>query len=563
MVKKRAERNQMIRNHRINALAVAVVFGVIGTVLFTQSHAATPPGFYVSPSGNDNNAGTSAAPFATFTKCRTAMRASSTVKTCYLMAGLYHPTNMGSGCTNNTNAIYLGSQDAGETWSYDPAAGYNTANIDGGATSASTGLEGGICIDTDNVTIDGLLLHHFRVNFIHVFGVNNTITNNIVHDSYDQPFVAAIKMDVISTGTRVTHNVVYNVASNGISAHSCNGGFGGCSGGITNDYIAYNVVYNYCYNDYDCGAVEFQDYDSPRSTNIQALYNYVWDGDLIGPNPPANDSEGIGGGRALYLDDGSSNVTYQGNIVTGKNELCIQIHGGHNDIYKNNICDIQTPTANQNIGNTGMSIVYSQESDHNTAGMAGNKADNNIIIGNDSHGGYGYDGDGTAPANPEVSNTAYHNYVTGPTTSCYSGGINFCGSAGRDSSPQNISNLFNTCPSDGADPWSFELNSNSPALAAPVSFPQPANDRSVLWGRPGFWGPPGYTIPHVGNKPSYNPCNATGPLVGDLNSDGKVNVTDLSILLTNWGTSNAVADINGDHMVNITDLSMQLSHWTG
>jgi Dockerin type I domain len=48
---------------------------------------------------------------------------------------------------------------------------------------------------------------------------------------------------------------------------------------------------------------------------------------------------------------------------------------------------------------------------------------------------------------------------------------------------------------------------------------------------------------------------------GDLNNDGVVNITDLSILLTNWGTSNQIADINNDGKVNISDLSIMLSHW--
>ena len=50
---------------------------------------------------------------------------------------------------------------------------------------------------------------------------------------------------------------------------------------------------------------------------------------------------------------------------------------------------------------------------------------------------------------------------------------------------------------------------------------------------------------------------------GDLNGDGRVNITDLSILLSNYGTTNAVADINGDGVVNIFDLSILLSRWTG
>jgi len=50
-------------------------------------------------------------------------------------------------------------------------------------------------------------------------------------------------------------------------------------------------------------------------------------------------------------------------------------------------------------------------------------------------------------------------------------------------------------------------------------------------------------------------------LPGDLNNDDTVNITDMSILLSNYGTTNSTADINGDGTVNILDLSILLSHY--
>jgi cellulase (glycosyl hydrolase family 5)/dockerin type I repeat protein len=50
-------------------------------------------------------------------------------------------------------------------------------------------------------------------------------------------------------------------------------------------------------------------------------------------------------------------------------------------------------------------------------------------------------------------------------------------------------------------------------------------------------------------------------IVGDLNNDGTVNIYDLSILLSDWGTTNATADLNNDGTVNIYDLSILLSNW--
>jgi len=56
-------------------------------------------------------------------------------------------------------------------------------------------------------------------------------------------------------------------------------------------------------------------------------------------------------------------------------------------------------------------------------------------------------------------------------------------------------------------------------------------------------------------------ASTIAPKPGDLNGDNLVNITDLSILLANWGTSNAVSDINKDGTVNIFDLSILLSNY--
>ena len=50
-------------------------------------------------------------------------------------------------------------------------------------------------------------------------------------------------------------------------------------------------------------------------------------------------------------------------------------------------------------------------------------------------------------------------------------------------------------------------------------------------------------------------------LPGDLNNDNVVNVTDMSILLSNYGTTNSTADINSDGAVNVLDMSILLSNY--
>lgn len=49
----------------------------------------------------------------------------------------------------------------------------------------------------------------------------------------------------------------------------------------------------------------------------------------------------------------------------------------------------------------------------------------------------------------------------------------------------------------------------------------------------------------------------------DVNGDNKVNLTDFSILLSFWNTSEASVDINGDGTVNLADFSILLFNWTG
>ena len=61
--------------------------------------------------------------------------------------------------------------------------------------------------------------------------------------------------------------------------------------------------------------------------------------------------------------------------------------------------------------------------------------------------------------------------------------------------------------------------------------------------------------------PGATPSSSPSGVIGDLNNDGTVNIFDLSILLSNWGTSDAAADLNNDGTVNIFDLSILLSHW--
>ncbi len=71
------------------------------------------------------------------------------------------------------------------------------------------------------------------------------------------------------------------------------------------------------------------------------------------------------------------------------------------------------------------------------------------------------------------------------------------------------------------------------------------------------------TINFTVTDPAPDPDPVTIP--GDLNGDGKVNVFDLSTLLSNWGRTGATksqGDVDGNGTVNIFDMSTLLANWS-
>jgi Right handed beta helix region len=64
------------------------------------------------------------------------------------------------------------------------------------------------------------------------------------------------------------------------------------------------------------------------------------------------------------------------------------------------------------------------------------------------------------------------------------------------------------------------------------------------------------------STPNSNPPPPAGK-VGDFNNDGSVNISDLSMLLSAWGTNNStiLTNLGQSGTVNITCLSIFLSHW--
>ena len=415
-----------------------------------DSAAPIVPAFYVSPTGSDANAGTLAQPFATLGKAQSAMQASSAIKTTYIRAGSYRLPDAG---------LTLGAADNGETWSYYPPDGVDSASLSGGSTAKGTGVNVAISVaNTDHVTIEGLTIQDFQYAGIGSGGgtKNLLVENNVLFNGYTAS--GSSNPAGIScygcANTTIAHNVIHDIAQFGVSVSNVNGD-------ISNLLVTGNVSYDTCTAIADCGSLYVQDVTA-TATNIRLTNNYVHDGNTFA-------SLGSGYGSALYADDCTSNVVESGNVLSGRNGAnTTLVHGGSNVHQTGNLTDLAS--YGQRIATFQTSSVSGCES----ATMSGNEYENNVVIG---AGGGGYALlSGSPKHTPTIVNNDYFSY-TGGTISSGSGSY-------ADTAPAHV------------DPeltgWAYAMSPASPVVASPVSFAPLV----------GGWGPPGYVVPQTGTPPS-------------------------------------------------------------
>jgi subtilisin family serine protease len=75
---------------------------------------------------------------------------------------------------------------------------------------------------------------------------------------------------------------------------------------------------------------------------------------------------------------------------------------------------------------------------------------------------------------------------------------------------------------------------------------------------PGLAGELGHGRIDVGAAVELGPI-APGP--GDVTNDGVVNVSDLLIVIADWGQVHSSADMNGSGVVDVSDLLLVIAHW--
>lgn len=281
---------------------------ILSSSVFAQNVSTSA--FYVSPTGSDSNDGvTSNTPFQTLERAQKAAQESS-IKTIYLRDGLY----------TRTTPLQLTAKDEGQSWLGYPG---ETPTLDGGNNTS----EAITVVSSKNITVRWLKIQNFaRIgikaqNSTQLFFDSNTIMN-IRSDGWNQGGI--VLLNGIADAL-VSHNHVENSGYSGLMSANIPSDFRGLV------RFEFNKILNTCLSVRDCGALYSDDraHDPAKPMGVVMKNNII--GDFGDPDT---------GGRAIYLDDNQSFAIVTDNIIYGKGDWPIQIHGGDHNLIRNNIFDI-------------------------------------------------------------------------------------------------------------------------------------------------------------------------------------------------------------------------------
>ncbi len=353
--------------------------------------AVAGPGFYISASGSDDGDGSSAQPFATFTRALSAMEGSS-IHTSYVESGTY----------NLTSTLNMGAADSGMTFTSAPNS---TAVLDGGGSlstliqlNGSTGvtLQGltfqntaantRAALDLNGASGNSVIANHFVNNGEALLVDNGSNNNTVSGNQFDNSSTSAVEVQNQSNGNLFDSNVV-----NGTGATNTTGGGFFVHGG-NNNTISHNLVENTSgigigIENWDSTTINVGNVItdnivqnsnmSSSTTDSGAIYelgrnnvntqSVISNNYISGPNVAASPGGHIIG---IYLDDNTSGVQVTNNIVANTIANAVQIHGGNDITIQNNIFDL---------GANGLSAVLFQDS---PADNGGPTMTNNLVVQN-------------------------------------------------------------------------------------------------------------------------------------------------------------------------------------
>jgi Right handed beta helix region/Protein of unknown function (DUF1565) len=223
--------------YRIASLIMAVAI-LLGNHIHTQAEGSA---YYVSPTGNDANPGTSSAPFKTFAKANSVLTAGSTLN---IYAGTY------------TEQLKISKSGTSSAWiTVKPLGGTVVIDMRNAATIA-------LSLAASYVTVSSLEIKNSADICVNLVGSNLTLDGLVVHDCASHGINANNSSQVKILNSRVYRTVLSN-ASRSISS--------GWGSGIKvrvsdNVLIQGNIVYN----NYGEGM-------GTRGTNVTIRANTVYD----------------------------------------------------------------------------------------------------------------------------------------------------------------------------------------------------------------------------------------------------------------------------------------------
>ncbi len=223
--------------YRIAALIVALAM-ILGNSIRTQAAGNV---YYVSPTGDDANPGTSSAPFKTFSKANSVLTAGSTL---YIYAGTYN------------QQLKISKSGTSSAWiTVKPVSGNVVIDMKNAGSS-------GVSVNASYVSLSGLEVRNSAAVCVNLVGTNLTVDALTVHECSDHGIQANNSSQVKILNSRVYHAALSN-ASRSISS--------GWPSGIKvrvsdNVLIQGNVVYN-----------NFGEGMGTRGTNVTIRANTVYD----------------------------------------------------------------------------------------------------------------------------------------------------------------------------------------------------------------------------------------------------------------------------------------------
>jgi outer membrane biosynthesis protein TonB len=344
------------------------------TVPPTAPSGLLSPAWFVSPSGNDSNAGTISAPFLTLPRAQAAME-TSTTKTTYARGGTY---NM----TASVNLNFSPVDDSGQSWLAYPGETPVLNN--------SGGLKAAFLISptsgyVKNVTIRWMTINGFQtgIDAQAASGLvldDNTITNTTSQDTNH----AGIYLHWNLSDSDISYNSVVGNTGPGIAVAS--GGTTEINSGLM---ISHNLVQNVDQGISDSGAIYIMD-RGHLSLNQQIVSNKI----INFGNAPG------GGTKGIYLDDQTSNVVVQFNQISGQGQYGLQVHGGDHNVFENNFW---------NLSQAQKLALYQADESIASYGMAGNQFVNNTVVSTAQAPQTQWDvlADGTTIAMPTVTGNTW------------------------------------------------------------------------------------------------------------------------------------------------------------